>query len=130
MLRFRRLGLGFLLAVLAACGTPVDQRPTPNLVVNITPAPTEDLAATVTAFAEETVPTEQPEGVYFVREGDTLESIALAFNTTIDAITMTNGISDANVIQIGQPLVIPSLISPTEELTGSVNPSEVLPPSP
>lgn len=114
----RRYGPGLLIVcLLVGCGTPVDSRPTPPLIINISPAPTENLAATTTAFALETVPTEQPRGLYVVREGDTLETIAIAFNTSVDEITVTNKISDANTIYIGQQLVIPTLLTSTLPLS-------------
>ena len=118
---FIGIGLGLMLA---ACGTTVAQRPTPQPIINITPAPTINLAATITAFDAALQPTTQAAGTYLVREGDTLESIALAFNTNVDAITITNRISDANVIYIGQPLIIPSLINPTNVASPLLNPDQ------
>jgi LysM repeat protein len=115
----RLLTIGWIGLMLSACGTTVAQRPTPNPIINITPAPTINIEATKAAFDAALQPTTQAPGLYLVREGDTLESIALAFNTSIDAITMTNRISDANVIYIGQPLIIPSLISTTNVLSPS-----------
>ena len=102
---------------LIGCGTPVASRATPVLQVNITPAPTDDISATKTALTDAIVPTRQPEGLYVVRDGDTLESIAFAFNTTVEEITTTNKISDANVIQVGQALIIPSLLDAQTPLT-------------
>ncbi|MBA3469395.1 MAG: LysM peptidoglycan-binding domain-containing protein [Herpetosiphonaceae bacterium] len=114
MFRLRSwIGLSIAL-LLSACGTPVTNRATPNPIFNLTPAPTIDLEATKTTFALALEPTAQAPGLYLVRQGDTLESIALAFNTSVDAITTTNNIIDANVIYIGQPLIIPSLISNTD----------------
>jgi LysM repeat protein len=115
----RLLIVGWIGLMLSACGTTVAQRPTPAPIINITPAPTINIEATKAAFDAALQPTTQPPGLYLVREGDTLESIALAFNTSIEAITMTNRISDANVIYIGQPLIIPSLISTTNVLSPS-----------
>lgn len=120
MLRSRFVvGIGLTLW-LSACSTQVTNRLTPNPIINITPAPTINIDATKTTFALALEPTSRPPGLYLVREGDTLESIALAFNTTIDEITITNKISDANIIYIGQPLIIPSLISTTNSLTQPV----------
>ncbi len=130
-MRIRRILLiGTIGASLVGCGVPTASRPTPPLTVNITPAPTEDISGTKTAFALRTAPTEQPEGLYIIREGDTLESIALAFNTTVDEITMTNKISNANVIYIGQPLIIPSLISSTLPMTDVQDPTKDVTPTP
>jgi LysM repeat protein len=125
----RLLIIGWIGLILSACGTTVAQRPTPAPIINITPAPTINIEATKAAFDAALQPTAQPPGLYLVREGDTLESIALAFNTSIEAITVTNRISDANVIYIGQPLIIPSLISttnvlsPSDYLTGEETPT-------
>lgn len=129
----RRTILGIVLLLgLGGCGTPVADRPTPPPVINITPGPTQDINATATYFADQLRPTQQPPGLYIVRDGDTLESIAFALNTTVDEITMTNRISDANVIYIGQPLIIPSLISTTETLSQTLplNTSQDLTPTP
>jgi LysM repeat protein len=117
----RLLIIGWIGLMLSACGTTVAQRPTPAPIINITPAPTINIEATKAAFDAALQPTTQPPGLYLVREGDTLESIALAFNTSIEAITVTNRISDANVIYIGQPLIIPSLISTTNILSPSAD---------
>jgi murein DD-endopeptidase MepM/ murein hydrolase activator NlpD len=45
--------------------------------------------------------------VYKVVRGDTLAAIAKRFGTTVAAITVTNGIVDANKIKVGQTLSIP-----------------------
>lgn len=105
------------LTLLAGCGTPVTSQPTRPPVINITPAATQDIAATATALAFVEIPTATPPGLYVVREGDTLESLATAFNTSVDEIAVTNGISDVNSIYVGQPLIIPSLISNTAVLS-------------
>jgi LysM repeat protein len=44
---------------------------------------------------------------YTVVAGDTLYGIAGRFGTTVDAIVQANGLSDANVLSIGQELKIP-----------------------
>lgn len=45
--------------------------------------------------------------LYIVKKGDTLWEIAKKFGSTIDDIVRTNGIEDANKINIGQKLFIP-----------------------
>lgn len=45
---------------------------------------------------------------YVVRPGDTLASIARRFDTSIDALTTSNGLVDADLIRIGQELEVPS----------------------
>ena len=43
-----------------------------------------------------------------VRDGDTLEAIALRHGTSIEAIAELNGLADPNVLQVGQLLKLPS----------------------
>ena len=47
------------------------------------------------------------ERTHIVVEGDTLLDIALQYGKTLDEILEANGISAANLIQVGQALVIP-----------------------
>jgi LysM repeat protein len=46
-------------------------------------------------------------GAYVVQKGDTLNSIAARFGTTVRAIMETNGLANANTIWTGQRLTIP-----------------------
>lgn len=54
-------------------------------------------------------PTPPPTGsqTYIVQPGDTLSAIARRFNTTITAIAQASGISNINIIYVGQRLTIP-----------------------
>ncbi|MCB9484386.1 MAG: LysM peptidoglycan-binding domain-containing protein [Dehalococcoidia bacterium] len=45
---------------------------------------------------------------YVVQPGDTLGTIAAKFGTTVNALAATNGITNINVITVGQRLVLPS----------------------
>ena len=45
---------------------------------------------------------------YTVQSGDTLVVIAKKFNTTVDAISKLNNITNPNLIHVGQVLVLPS----------------------
>ena len=45
--------------------------------------------------------------VYLVQSGDTLSQLALDWNTTVDAIAETNGLTNVNYLFIGQELRIP-----------------------
>ncbi|MBK7894760.1 MAG: LysM peptidoglycan-binding domain-containing protein [Anaerolineaceae bacterium] len=69
---------------------------------NPTPTPTPPPGNTPT-------PTPPPTGsqTYIVQPGDTLSSIARRFNTTINAIAQASGISNINLIYVGQRLTIP-----------------------
>ncbi len=112
----RRALAAALLPVLVACGdaATVGERPTPQPVLNITPAATQDVPATQTAFAQRIVPTATPVGLYIVKPGDTLNSIADSFTTTVDEIIAFNNIADPNALEVGQELIIPILLTPTE----------------
>jgi LysM repeat protein len=103
------------LLVLAACAPPAPSspRPTAPVVLDITVAPTQDVDATATAYARQLVPTPTPAGLYVVQQGDTLGGLAEDFGTTVDDLMAANGLTDANAIQAGQTLLIPSLISGT-----------------
>jgi LysM repeat protein len=66
---------------------------------------------TVTPVVPVVVPTAVPEQptttVYVVQSGDTLNRIAARFNTSVAAIAQLNGITNVNLIQVGQRLVVP-----------------------
>jgi uncharacterized protein with FMN-binding domain len=46
--------------------------------------------------------------VYVIQPGDSLDGIAQQFGVTVDAILAVNGISDPNVLRIGQTIIIPA----------------------
>ena len=45
--------------------------------------------------------------IYVVQPGDTLYTIAVSFNVTVQALMNANGISDPDTIYIGQKLIVP-----------------------
>jgi LysM repeat protein len=45
-------------------------------------------------------------GAYTVRSGDTLYSIAARFGTTVSAIVRANGLANANLLYVGQRLIV------------------------
>ena len=53
------------------------------------------------------VPGDPSAGVYIVKPGDTLFSIAMQHGTTVDALLAVNGLSNPNFIYTGQRLSIP-----------------------
>ncbi len=55
-----------------------------------------------------TVEPTPPPQVYIVQSGDTLGGIAARFGCQVDAIMRANNITDANALQVGQQLDIPS----------------------
>jgi LysM repeat protein len=53
-------------------------------------------------------PTPSPSPLtYTVKSGDALEAIAKDFGLTVDQVACANGITDPNLLQVGQVLVIP-----------------------
>lgn len=123
---------GALMAsAVVACAPPQPEtpRPTAAIILQITPAPTQNIDATATVYAGRLIPTPTPAGLYTVQTGDTLGGLAEEFGTTVEELLAANGLTDPNAIQAGQTLIIPSLISstllldttaPAEESTASV----------
>lgn len=123
MKRFFLSSLVLLLLVSAfvACAPPESSnlRPTAATILEITPAPTQNIDATATVYASRLVPTPTPAGLYVVQKGDTLSGLAEEFGTTVEELLAANGLTDPNAIQVGQPLLIPSLISQTLDFATS-----------
>ena len=105
-----------VMLMLISCSTPDDvlaPRETSAALLYITPAATLDINATVTAYAEGIIPSPTPSGMYIVKAGDTLSAIADDFSTTVEEIMVVNDISSPESIQIGQTLIIPTLVDRT-----------------
>jgi LysM repeat protein len=94
--------------------TPAGE-PSPEPTPEVTPSPSPSPPPAPT---EPPTPVAQPSpgGTYVVQAGDTLEAISLRFGVSIQAIVEANNLVDANVIYVGQELVIPV---PGEEPTDS-----------
>jgi LysM repeat protein len=83
------------------------------------------------ADAEFPTPTPLPETlvpgqeiIYLVLPGDSLQSIALEFDTTEEAIADRNEIDDPNSIQVGQQLIVPVMLAtPVPTGTATLTPS-------
>jgi len=56
----------------------------------------------------------QPQRVHIVASGDTLGQIACQYDTTVPALIRLNGLSSAEVINVGQRLVMPEIVKPEE----------------
>ncbi|WNG21544.1 LysM peptidoglycan-binding domain-containing protein [Cystobacter fuscus] len=65
-------------------------------------------------------------GSYTVRSGDTLSGIAQRYGTTVSALAQANGISNPNLIQVGQKLRVPAgdhyQPAPSKPSTGGAGP--------
>ncbi len=92
-----------LILVISACGEGSSAEPT------LIPSPTASATAEPSASPTPTpTPTSPEQGVvYIVKLGDTLESIAVKFDTTVEAIATANDIEDPDLIVVGQQLAIP-----------------------
>lgn len=75
-----------------------------KLIVPVPPAPPVKVEAKVEVKQPTTV--KSAGEVYTVKSGDTLSGIAVKFGTTVDALKSINGISNANLIQVGQTLKV------------------------
>ncbi len=121
---FRILFLIGLTTGIAACTPlappqPTTPRPTAPVILDITPAPTLDADATATAYASLLAPSPTPAGLYIVQPGDTLSELAILFGTTVADIMAANGLTDPDSLQVGQPLIIPSLVDTSPSLRAS-----------
>jgi len=87
--------------------SPVSPTATPAAI-----APTPTATAMSGFLAAASSPTPAP-FFYVIQPGDTLAGIAAAYGLTVDELIAANSLSDPNVIQAGQPLIIPGLSAPT-----------------
>ncbi len=125
----KRIGvilIGF--ALLSAACTRPKPAPTPTPTPRIAPAVQVTLEPTPTPTEAPPTPSPQPEGTaqpaqpeqtptpplpaqgyinYEVKWGDTLESIAYRFGTTVEELVRINNLANPNLIYIGQILKVP-----------------------
>ncbi|MGD8462480.1 MAG: LysM peptidoglycan-binding domain-containing protein [Anaerolineae bacterium] len=107
-----------LLSSLAACSK--EQDPTPAASVSTSPStnPVKDAEAesptvatgSVVGLADagsQPMPTPPPQ-VYTVQAGDTLSSISRKFGIDLDELIAINGITNPNLLQVGQQLQVPA----------------------
>jgi len=116
------LSAGLVACTLPDPPQPTTPRPTAPTILEITPAPTQDVDATATAYASLLAPSPTPAGLYIVQPGDTLSALAEAFGTTVAEIMAANGLTDPDALQAGQPLLIPSLVDISPSLRASPTP--------
>lgn len=73
------------------------------------------------------IPSTTGETTHVVRMGDTVTRLATVYGTTADAIVQRNKLSDANMIRIGQTLVIPRPAGSAPAPTTSAPPTTAAP---
>ena len=71
------------------------------------PPPPPPPPRTPTPTATPVPPTQPPQRVHIITQGDTLTYIASKYNVTVDAIIKVKSIKDPNLLSIGQKLIIP-----------------------
>jgi LysM repeat protein len=115
---FPAFGLAVLAGLLlAGCGRMLEL-PTPTLVADVLPTPTETPRPTATRRATFTpvpatpsdtpTPTVTPTPIiYVIEKGDTLLVIARQFGVTVAELQDVNGITDPRRLHIGQEIIIP-----------------------
>ncbi|MCS7290772.1 MAG: LysM peptidoglycan-binding domain-containing protein [Roseiflexus sp.] len=125
---------GATACTLPAPPQPTTPRPTAPVILEITPAPTLDIDATATAYASQPASSPTPAGLYIVQPGDTLSELAIMFGVTIADIMAANGLTDPDSLQVGQPLIIPSLVDASPSIRASPTitsgPAEATPATP
>jgi LysM repeat protein len=100
--------IGFVLFKLMTSAKPVPPTPTPATPTRTpTPTPTATLSPTPTpTFTPVPTPTPVPPLTYEVEPGDTLSSIAVAYNVSMEEILALNPTLDPDLLQIGQIILI------------------------
>lgn len=94
----------------------------PAVVAKATPAlhalpslPRPNPQATLVVPTPDVTRTPPPEAIeiYLIQSGDTLGHIAAAYGVTLDELIARNAISDADHLQVGQPIIVPLYIERT-----------------
>lgn len=86
-----------------------------------TPAPTNTTSTTSEPQIESQSAEVNNAETYLIQKGDTLFTISLKFNTTMDELAKLNNIADFNQIKIGQLLKIPKTVSTSSKSTIQVD---------
>ena len=101
--------------------------------VIIVPTNTPSAVSAVPAFVDNTpIPTAEPDTrtYYIVKAGDTLGSISTTFDVPMADIMEANGITNPNLLSVGQELWIPIGGIPTPTPTPTLTPTPNIPPTP
>jgi uncharacterized protein YkwD len=100
-------------AGLSTGGTPKAYTPAPYYIIN-TP-----ILATNTPGTDGAI-------IYIVQPNDTLLGIAIAYDTTLNALYALNGLTENSLIYAGQPIIVRAAFTPTSTLptsTPTIRPS-------
>lgn len=71
------------------------------------PAPPPPLPRTPTPTVAPAPPTQPAQQIHVIAQGDTLSYLAQQYGVSVDEIMKANGITDPNLLSIGQKLIIP-----------------------
>ncbi|MBI3977251.1 MAG: LysM peptidoglycan-binding domain-containing protein [Chloroflexi bacterium] len=94
-------------ATLTPASTPT-ATPRPSPTSTPTPTPTATASPSPTATPPPPTPTPRPKAIpYVVRPGDSLRSIADRFGLSAETLAAYNGITDPDLIRVGQTIQIP-----------------------
>jgi LysM repeat protein len=105
-----------------------EQRATATSVAATAPVATAAAVATASAPPTE-VPTPEPVR-HIVQAGDTLGTIAQAYDVPLDDIVLVNNIANPNILAVGTELIIPVGGIPTSTPEPSPTPTSAEPPTP
>lgn len=117
-----KIGLTITLVILGAAGCFMTQQE-PNVIVITATFPPQGMTPTLITFDQATqIPATSPAATgapivaaptamreYVVQPGDTLTAIANEFGLDIDLILTANGISNPDLLEVGQVLQLPSV---------------------
>jgi len=111
--------------------------PAQTVVVTAPPAVVAQPSLAAPLIADQTQPQAEASAtptVYEVKPGDTLGSIALDYDVSVEDIMAANGLTDPNALSVGQLLVIPigglaTLTPSPQPLTGPVGTPVTPPPT-
>lgn len=117
---------------LALYPTPTVEAPTPSPIFTLTPTPRPSDTPTPTLMPTQ-VPTPMPSSTpeppvaHTIRAGETLISIALLYDVSLDSIIQLNNLS-ADTIQSGQQILVPlpTATPPLEPVLVTINDQQVL----
>lgn len=140
----RKLVVLILAISMVACQSQATPDPTPTAtsapaatsMPTATPVPTETTVPAETPIPTPTAthtpvlltPTPTPQ-THVIQFGDALSTIAFNYGVTIEALMEANGIENANLIQVGQTLIIPiPTLTPTITPTPTITSTPIIPP--